>query len=341
MSKLIEFLEKEAIVHQQRSLIQRTNFKSPPSKKDDQLDNKKGYRGSSHVAGGKSQTICSFCGESDHVATNGPNQTKVIQYFSCRTFVEMTPKYRFAELQKKGFCFQCMYLAADKNSGKHKDGHCQADFVCKHPSHDKFSEKKHVLFCEEHSQINENKQLFGEYKFRCILKQKANLPEYSKQIKLSFHASNSIHINNKLQQTIHSTQSASDVKDKAIYILQTIDLNNQQYNIFYDSRRGDMVWRYSAIKRLGRRAKQEYKGSVQLGGVGWVKAESKYGIYQVKLPLRSVSDAILSDVCLEKITVSFPTHSLQGQVMQDIISSYKNSGANPSDLTKSSSISKR
>ena len=96
--------------------------------------------------------------------------------------------------------------------------------------------RKHSLVCEEHSQTNENKQLLEEYKSRCILKQKANLPEYSKEIKLSFHASNSIHINNKLQQTIHSTQSASDVQDKAIYILQTIDVNNQQYNIFYISR---------------------------------------------------------------------------------------------------------
>ena len=102
-SKLIEFLEKEARVHQQRSLIQRTNFKAPPSKKEDQLDNKKGYRCSSHLADRKTQKTCSFCGESDYVATNGPNQTKIIQYFSCRAFVEMTPKYRFAELQKKEF----------------------------------------------------------------------------------------------------------------------------------------------------------------------------------------------------------------------------------------------
>ena len=102
-----------------------------------------------------------------------------------------------------------------------------------------------------------------------------------------------------------------------------------------------MVSRYSAIKHLGRRAEQEYRGPVQLGGVGGVKAESKYGIYQVKLPLHSGSDAILSGVCLEKITESFPTHPLQGQVMQDIISSYKNSGANTSDLTKRSSISRR
>ena len=36
-SKLTEFLEKEARVHQQRILIQRTNFKAPPSKKEDQF----------------------------------------------------------------------------------------------------------------------------------------------------------------------------------------------------------------------------------------------------------------------------------------------------------------
>ena len=54
--------------------------------------------------------------------------------------------------------------------------------------------------------------------------------------------------------------------------------------------------RYSAIKRLGRRARQEYRGSVQLGGVGGVKAESEYGIYQVKLPLYSGFDAILPGV---------------------------------------------
>ena len=68
-----------------------------------------------------------------------------------------------------------------------------------------------------------------------------------------------------------------------------------------------MLSRHSAIKRLGGRAKQEYRGPVQLWGVGGVKAKSKYGIYQSKLPLCSGSDAILSGVCLEKITESFST----------------------------------
>ena len=191
-----------------------------------------------------------------------------------------------------------------------------------------------MLVCVEHSQTNENKELLEEYKSRFILKQKANLPEYPIEIKLSFHASNSIHIKNKLQQTIHSAQSASEIQDIGIYILQATDVNNQQDIIFCDSGCWSMVSRYSAIKRLGRGTKQEYRGSVQLGRVGGVKAESKYGIYQVKLPLCSGSDASLSGVCLKKIIESFPTYPLSGKVMQDIISSYKNSGGNPSDLPK-------
>ena len=73
---------------------------------------------------------------------------------------------------------------------------------------------------------------------------------------------------------------------------------------------------------------------MQLGGVGGVRTESKFGIYQVKLPLCSGSDAVLSDVCLEKITESFFIYPLQGKVIEDIFSSYKNSGGNPSDLPR-------
>ena len=100
---LTEFLEKEAKVHQQRSLIQQINVKAT-ARKEDQIDsNKHRY----NLANDNFQKICSFCGEGDHVATAGPNHTKIIQYFSCKTFVEMTPRHRFAELQKKSFHFWC------------------------------------------------------------------------------------------------------------------------------------------------------------------------------------------------------------------------------------------
>ena len=156
--------------------------------------------------------------------------------------------------------------------------------MCKHPTHDKFPRKNHVLVCEEHNQSNENKQLLVEYKSKCILKY-LDLPDYSKEIKLSFHISNSIHNSNKINQPIYSADTTAALHDKAIYILQTIDVNHQQYNIFYDTGCRDMVSRYSAMKRLGKGTKREYKGPVQLRGVREVKTESKFCIYKIELPL--------------------------------------------------------
>ena len=62
------------------------------------------------------------------------------------------------------------------------------DYSCKHPSYDKLPTKTHVLVCAEHKDVEENKTIFGLYKFKCILKQKhIQLPEFSREIKLSFY----------------------------------------------------------------------------------------------------------------------------------------------------------
>ena len=90
---LIEFLEKEVRVHQQRGLIQRTNIKATVRQEDQINSNKHRYNHQRvHLANGKVQKICLFCGEVNQIAISGPNHTKIIQYFSCRTFVEKTPK---------------------------------------------------------------------------------------------------------------------------------------------------------------------------------------------------------------------------------------------------------
>ena len=87
----------------------------------------------------RSTPICSFCGESGHVQTNGPAGTKLIQYFVCQKFTEMSPLQRFQTLKSKGFCFQCLFPGSDMSKGKHKDGRCQRDFVCQHSSHDRYT----------------------------------------------------------------------------------------------------------------------------------------------------------------------------------------------------------
>ena len=60
--------------------------------------------------------ICHICGalsgESNHISTNGPGGSKIIQYISCRTFVEKTPAQRLSLIRKKGFYFQCLFPGA-------------------------------------------------------------------------------------------------------------------------------------------------------------------------------------------------------------------------------------
>ena len=64
-----------------------------------------------------------------------------------------------------------------------------------------------------------------------------------------------------------------------------------------------MVSRYAAIKSIGKRASKEFSGPVTLGGVGNAQITSSHGTYQVKLPLFNGNDAVLSDVCVDQITV--------------------------------------
>ena len=46
-------------------------------------------------------------------------------------------------------------------------------------------------------------------------------------------------------------------------------------------------------------------------------------IYQVKIPLHNGENATMSGVCLEKITATFPSYPLQGEVVQDLIQAFK------------------
>ena len=439
-TNLIAFLEKELRVHQQDAIIMN---KSAASKSDnDQKPNQR--RDSAFFTDGshpnksppKSDDQCHICGERDHVQTNGPGGIKIVQYFACKIFSEWSNAERFKFLKSQGYCVQCLYPGADQKSGKHKEGHCQRDFVCKHVDHAKFSVKKHILVCEEHKHSNENKETLKKYKERCILRVK-NLPDHAKNIQLSHYvmsptkvlrpdspekvdqqpASSSfstsqpeiVHETNpapvpkpsnvtdhsqnhktpqalslspsiktiiepvasetnqtELDSTVLSgeivcTSSASNIEteetsheitnnseqqrysaminqeipadealkdDNAVYILQTIEIKNELYTIFYDGGCKQFVCQFGAINRIGRRAVMEVEGPTDLGGVGGIKLETPHGIYRVALPLGNGEEAVLTGACLDKITETFPNYPLQGEVEEDIRVAYNNSGGN-------------
>ena len=73
-----------------------------------------------------SEPTCYICnskeGTDDHVPTSGPGGTRMIQYFACKKFVELTPVDRLALLNEKGYCFQCLFPGTDATSLKHKEG---------------------------------------------------------------------------------------------------------------------------------------------------------------------------------------------------------------------------
>ena len=334
-NNLIEFLEKDLKIHQQKLLIQGKNQdKKYGATAKESKNNER--RGSAYLSDGNyyskdeassnisSDHVCSICGEKNHVATYGPGGCMLIQYFACKKFVEMSPAERFAELRKKGLCYQCLYPGAQRNQGKHKEGRCQRDFCCKHPSHDVYPKKFHVLVCNQHKENAENKDLLESYKQRCIMKKSSILPQYSKNIQLSY----ATYLKN------HVGDESKMFNERAIYMLQSIEVNNQLFNIFYDSGCCDFVSRYDAIKKLGSCATKEYDGPVELGGVGGISSESPHGIYSVRLPLINGNNAEMSGICLDQITKEFPIYPIAGEVEEDIKDGYQAHGFDPKNLPK-------
>ncbi len=190
-TRLIRFLEKELKVVQEKALLNVVTAKvNHPRDRDRDTKQNRNDKSQSYHSNGDSSSIppkCPFCNEHGHAATNGPRGIKLIQYFSCEKFVNMPINQKFQELRSKNFCHQCLYPGAKQDEGRHKDGTCQKTFICKHASHETYPRKKHVLVCAEHCETEENKKLFEEYKTRFILRNKCPLPEFSKEMKLSFY----------------------------------------------------------------------------------------------------------------------------------------------------------
>ena len=140
--RLVKFLEKELKICQQEMIW---STKAPKKQPVRSPSDKRKLDNSMHYTPDEGNLICSICGVDDHVPTPGPSGVKLIQYYVCQKFVGMSCEERFTTLKNKNLCHQCSYPGADCSKGKHKEGKCQRDFACKHPSHDRFSQKKHIL----------------------------------------------------------------------------------------------------------------------------------------------------------------------------------------------------
>ena len=332
--ELILFLDKELKIQQELSLIKRKyTHESVSSSTHHVTQEENNSEIDSHVHlsstdGTSSKTnACHFCLKTDHIPQG---RQGLIQYYSCKQFVEMSPLERFKELRNKGFCYGCLYPGAPQNSGNHKDGLCQKDYVCRHPAHDRFDRKKHVLVCHEHRNSEENIALLEAYKTRFIT-HRAELPDFSKDIKLSLITQHSYSSNIQSDSNSHQEDV---INDNGIYMIQRIKVDDEEYNVFFDSGCSDMVIRHDAVVRLGDRAKSEFKGPISIGGVGNIEMESKHGVYRINLPLLNGKQAVLAGVCLDRITSTFPHYPIQGKVKDDIYNAFNESNCTEEELPK-------
>ena len=108
-------------------------------------------------------------------SNKGPKQYKIVHYFACEKFIEMTTSGRFQLLRHKKYCIQFLFPGADQDKGKHSDGKCQTDFIWKHQSQRKYPIKKHVLICWSNA---ENQQLLTHHETNFITSIFKRLEDY-------------------------------------------------------------------------------------------------------------------------------------------------------------------
>ena len=337
--KLTKFLEDELKLQQQKSIVvnrgnqdadkgRQPPSKRPPGSSQDSLKNPRTQRyGFNSYNSIPSEPICFICnakeGSDDHVATPGPGGTRIIQYFSCKKFVELNPSDRLNLLKDKGYCFQCLLPGADARSLKHKEGRCQRDYTCQHPYHQKFPTRKHVLVCDTHKDNDSNKGILEKFKQRFI--KSPDLPAFARNISLSFHVYESY--------KKPPTNTNPDEDERGMYMLQTVSINNTPYTIFYDSGCSDFIIKRSAIKSLGTNAIQTSSEVTEIGGVGNTSLKT-FGTFNVKIPQHNGQIASLTGIALDSITTTFPQYPLRHVVFQDIINHFKSTGKDPSQLPK-------
>ena len=89
----------------------------------------------------------------------------------------------------------------------------------------------------------ENAKLLKKFKEEFIQKFEEDLPSTSKNVKIAMHS------------TANGADMASEegeATDKGIFMLQTINVQGELFNLFYDSGCGDLVCKKTAIDKLPR-----------------------------------------------------------------------------------------
>ena len=161
------------------------------------------------------------CGKNDHKTYVSPfSGHRKASYLACGKFLRMSPLDRGKVLDNKGLCRQCLCPGAKK-------GHqyfCSKTYICTDSSHDS-SEGYHVLVCDKHKDTR-NAQLLEKFKEEYIQKFAKDLPSFSKNIKITMQSQ---------ANCVDTALEEGEALNKGIFMLQTIQVEGEKFNLFYDS----------------------------------------------------------------------------------------------------------
>ena len=316
--EIVKHLEKDLKIREQILLVNQ----SQPERTEGTERRRADGPGSHFTRSPNDARKCAICDKTDHEPTTTSRGNKVINYFSCEKFVNMTTKNRFEELKRKHLCFQC--LSPGYKSGH--EGNCFDRYKCPHEDHNQHERGLHVLICNKHKENRENIELLEAYKAKYITFPSSAHRDFSRNIG-TFH----------VQSSYGASANANDEQpeEAAMYCLQTTKVGDHLYNLFFDNGCSDMICKKDAADRLisENRGSIVKEGPFPLFGVNDKKSTSEHGKYKLLLPLHDGTPAELTGLCLDKITSTFPTYPL-AEVEKDIHVAYKEAGRNPRNLPK-------
>ena len=304
-----EFLEKQVRLQKletERERAGKVQEGKHESKKDDvkpghdkshgRSDHRAGKLSSHHTNAGSSSGECPLsCGK-----VHGKH------LFLCEKFMKIKkPSERFEMTKKLGHCFQCLDVFTRDHKGK-----CQDKFSCKNSAHSKYEMKNHVVICQYHCEEQANTDLFEQFKKEAL---RGN--NWAREVKLAFVSMTSYQAQNRLvtegQSMLQQGNNVEEeITDDPLYLLQVIEVEGRQYNVFYDDGCGGSIITKSAKERLGDRVELLSSGDIDIGGVGGISTVAAHGEYRFKLPLASGREALIVGPCMDQITHVFPTFPL-------------------------------
>ena len=149
-----------------------------------------------------------------------------------------------------------------------------------------------------------NVKLLAQFKEKFIENCKTPLPPFSRQISCFSDIVGISKFPGQHLNTFNDFLIDPDITESAIFQLQTIKILGVKLNLFFDSGCGDMIVKKSAVEKLAAfgRAKQIVSQPIVLSGVGDQTFVCNEGVYTACLPLFSGKNALLTGLCLHKIT---------------------------------------